>query len=295
MSGWWSASSAASASRPTNAIAAGNDSSSNSFSSAPSVSGQSIGWSIARKPRQGRELLCEYIFRPVAQVVAVVLAPLGVPPPAVVLANFATGLAAACLVASGHLVWAAVLLQAKTVLDNADGQLARMTGRTSALGRYLDSECDLVSNAAVCAALGYLTHWWVGAVAYACLTFVLSVNYNAERLYRRELGEPAEAMPAATGLAAVLARFYALVYAPQDRLVERYAESRLRGASRAERLAWHDRATVSVVANFGLTTQLFVLGACLAAGSPAAYAWVAAASVLALIPLALRRERLRRR
>ena len=195
MSGWWFSASATSASRSTNAIAAGNDSSSNSFSSAPSISGQSIGWSIARKPRHGRELLCEYVFRPVAQVVAVVLAPLRVPPPAVVLANFATGLAAAWVLASGHLVWAAVLLQAKTVLDNADGQLARMTGRTSVLGRYLDSECDLVSNAAVCAALGYLTHWWVGALAFACLTFVLSVNYNVERLYRREHGEPAEAMP----------------------------------------------------------------------------------------------------
>ena len=131
------------------------------------------------------------------------------------LANFATGLAAAWVLASGHLVLAAVLLQAKTVLDNADGQLARMTGRTSVLGRYLDSECDLVSNAAMCAALGYLTHWWVGALALACLTFVLSVNYNAERLYRREHGEPAEAMPHAPGRARLLERYYALVYAPR--------------------------------------------------------------------------------
>jgi phosphatidylglycerophosphate synthase len=163
------------------------------------------------------------------------------------------------------------------------------------LGRYLDSECDFVTDAAVCAALGYVTAWWVGALAFACLTLVLGVNYNVERLYRRELGEPAEAMPAATGPAGVLARCYALVYAPQDRLVERFAEWRLRSASPAERLAWHDRATVSLVANFGLSTQLFVLGICLVAGSPAAYAWVAASCAAALVPLALRRERLRRR
>jgi archaetidylinositol phosphate synthase len=252
-------------------------------------------WSIARKPRNGTEVLCEYLFRPVAQVVAAGLAPLRVPPPAVVLANFASGLTAAWVLAGGHFVWAALLLQAKTVLDNADGQLARMTGRTSVLGRYLDSECDLVSDAAVCGALGYLTSWWVGAVAFASLTLVLSVNYNLERLYRRELGEPTEAMPHAPGRARLLERFYALAYAPQDRLVERFAEWRLRGAARSERLAWHDRATVSVVANFGLSTQLFVLGACLVAGSPAAYAWVAAGCAAALVPLALRRERLRRR
>lgn len=252
-------------------------------------------WRIARKPRHGRELLCEYVFRPVAQVVAVGLAVLRVPPPAVVLANFATGLAAAWLLAGGHWVWAAVLLQVKTVLDNADGQLARMTGRESVLGRYLDSECDLVSDAAVCAALGYVTSWWVGLVAFACLTFVLSVNFNVERLYRREHGEPAEAAPAATGFARLLASFYALVYAPQDRLVERFTERRLRGASATERLAWHDRATVAVVAQFGLSTQLFVLGVLLVAGAPAAYAWVALGCAVSLILLAVRREHLRRR
>jgi phosphatidylglycerophosphate synthase len=250
---------------------------------------------IARKPRHGRELLCEYVFRPVAQVGAAGLARLRVPPPAVVLANFATGLAAAWLLAERHFVWAAVLLQVKTVLDNADGQLARMTGRESVLGRYLDSECDLLSDAAVCAALGYVTSWWLGLLAFACLTFVLSVNYNVERLYRRSRGEPAEASPAATGFARVLAGFYALVYAPQDRLVERYEAWRLHAATAEQRLAWHDRATVTVVAQFGLSTQLVVLGVCLAAGSPAAYAWIAAACVVALIPLALRRERLRRR
>jgi phosphatidylglycerophosphate synthase len=252
-------------------------------------------WSIARKPRHGIEVLCEYVFRPVAQVVAVGLAALRVPPPAVVLANAATAGAAAWLLGSGHLVWAAVLLQAKTVLDNADGQLARMTGMTSVFGRYLDSECDFVTDAAICAALGYVTAWWVGALAFVCLTFVLSVNFNVERLYKREHGEPSEAMPAATGIAAVLARVYALVYAPQDRLVERYADWRLRGRTPEQRLAWHDRATVMVVANYGLSTQLAVLGVCLAVGAPAAYAWIALGCVVSLVPLALRRERLIRR
>ena len=42
--------------------------------------------------------------------------------------------------------------QLKTLLDNADGQLARLTGSTSAFGRYLDSELDLLVNAALFAA-----------------------------------------------------------------------------------------------------------------------------------------------
>lgn len=225
-----------------------------------------------------------------------VLAPLRVPPPAVVLAAGATGLLASYLIGTGALVAAALLLQLKTVLDNADGQLARATGRVTVLGRYLDSESDLVVDAALFAGIGWATgRWALAAIGFVSLTLVLGVNYNAERLYRREQGEPAEAMPAATGLAGVLARFYALVYAPQDRLVERFAEWRLRGRGPAARRSFHDRATVSVLANFGLSTQLAVLGVCLAAGAPAAYAWVAIGCAVALVSLAVRRELLLRR
>ena len=250
----------------------------------------------SRKPRHGTELLCEYVFRPAAHLVVVALTPLRVPPPAVVIAAGATGLVAAYGIGSGSLVAAALLLQLKTVLDNADGQLARATGRVTALGRYLDSESDLLVDAALFTGIGWATGRWVLAAAgFACLTLALGVNYNAERLYRREHREPSEAMPEATGLAGVLARFYALVYAPQDRLVEGFVERRLRGRSPEARLRYHDRATVAVLANFGLSTQLAALGVCLAAGAPAAYAWVAIGCAVALVPLAFRRELLLRR
>jgi archaetidylinositol phosphate synthase len=226
----------------------------------------------------------------------VALAPLRVPPPAVVLAAGATGLVAAYGIGRGTFVAAAVLLQLKTVLDNADGQLARATGRVTALGRYLDSESDLVVDAALFAGIGWATgRWMLAAAGFLCLTLVLGVNYNVERLYRRERGEPAEAMPPATGAAGALARVYAAVYAPQDRLVESFVARRLRGREQSARRAYHDLATVSVLANFGLSTQLAVLGVCLAAGAPAAYAWIAVGCAAALVPLALRRELLLRR
>ena len=212
-------------------------------------------WRIARKPRHGRELLCEYVFRPVAQVGAAGLARLRVPPPAVVLANFATGLAAAWLLAERHFVWAAVLLQVKTVLDNADGQLARMTGGESVLGRYLDSECDLLVNAALFAAIGYATgRWFLALVAFLVSTIVLSVNYNLRRLYLRERGSEEELLPV-TGLAARAARrFYELVYAPQDRAVDWFVR-RFR--------VTYDRRALTVLHNLGLATQHTVIAACL--------------------------------
>jgi phosphatidylglycerophosphate synthase len=246
------------------------------------------------KERPATELLCEYAFRPVAQLVVLLLLPLRVPPPAVVLANAACGVAAAVAIFRGNLVAAALLLQAKTVLDNADGQLARASGRVSVLGRYLDSESDLAVNAVVFAALGSGTGEPVLALAaFVVVTLVLSVDFDLERLYRRERGEMRDpAPPAPAGIARALARVYRAVYTPQDRAIERFVEHRLRriGAGPIARLAYHDRGTLRIVANFGLSTQLAVLGFCLALGSPTAYCYVVLGCGVALVPLLLRRE-----
>jgi archaetidylinositol phosphate synthase len=257
-------------------------------------------WALRRSPkrRQGTELLCEWVFRPLAHLVVLVLAPLRVPPPGVVLTATATGLVAAFELAHDHLVLAAILLQVKTVLDNADGQLARLTGQESVLGRYLDSESDLLVDAALLAALGSLTGEHSLALAtFVVLTLVLGINFNVERLYRREHGAISDPMPAARGIAGVLQRVYGVVYAPQDRLVEGFVERRLARARAgpASRLAYHDRWTVAIIANFGLSTQLAALGICLAVGRPAAYLWLVLGCGLAVIALAGRRELLLRR
>jgi archaetidylinositol phosphate synthase len=246
----------------------------------------------SRKPRCGTELLCEYVYRPLAQLVVIPLARLRVPPPVVAATAGGAGLAAAVELGRGQLLAAAALVQVKTVLDNADGQLARLTGRTTAFGRYLDSELDLLVNAALFAALGWTTGRPLVALAgFAALTAVLSLNFNVERLYRAEHSGVGEAMPDGGGRAtAVLRRVYAIVYAPQDRIVEDVVAWRLRGRTRAERLAWNDPATVSLLANLGMSTQLAVFAALVAAGRPAAFAWLAVVELGAVACLALRRE-----
>lgn len=247
----------------------------------------------SRKRRQGTEILCEHLFRPLAHLVVLALLPLRVPPPAVVLAGAGVGVSGAVAIGRGHLVVGALLLQLKTVLDNADGQLARASGRVSAFGRYLDSESDLLVNAAVFAALGSLTgELRLALAAFLVLTLVLGVNFNLEWLYRRERGEVRDRMPRAGGAGAVLARLYGAVYAPQDRLIEALVEWRLRRlrADAPARLAYHDTWTVSAVANLGLSTQLAALGLCLVLGHPAAYFWLVLGCGLALVPLGIRRE-----
>jgi phosphatidylglycerophosphate synthase len=216
-----------------------------------------------RKQRAGFDLVCELVFRPPAHVLALALRPLRVPPPAVVVAAAATGVAAAVETGRHSFLAAALLLQLKTLLDNADGQLARLTGNVTDFGRYLDSECDLLVDAAVFAALGLWIGPWLALAGFVLLTAVLSLNFNLERLHR---GAPAGWDRSALG------RVYAAAYGWQDRLAERVVRN-------------PSRATVFIASNFGMSPQLAALGLCLALGHARAYVGVVGICLAALAVL----------
>jgi archaetidylinositol phosphate synthase len=227
------------------------------------------------------------LYRPLAWIVVRGLLPLRVPPPAVVLAGLVAGIAAAVELARGDYLGAAGLLVLKTVLDGADGMLARAADRVTALGRYLDSEADLAVNAALFAALGYATHRpLLAAAAFLVLTLLLSANFNLRRLYELEHRRPAEAMPTGGG---AFRRLYRLVYAPQDRAVERFVAWRLRRAGPAARRAYHDRRSLVFLHNLGLATQHTALAALLVAGRPSFEFPIVLLCGLALVLLELRR------
>jgi phosphatidylglycerophosphate synthase len=241
-----------------------------------------------REPRRaGRELLLEWAFRPAASLLVPFLRPTRVSPPAVVLANAATGLVAAVALARGELLAAAVLLQAKTLLDNLDGELARATGRVTLLGRYLDTLADLVVNAALFVALGHLTGQWpLATAAFVALTLVLAADFNATELHRAA-NPVASVEPLATGrrLERGLAAVYGALLGPLDRAARSLADRRLPSGTS------YDAVTVTVLANMGLTTQLVALGVCLALGLPSAYLWLCLGCLAALVPLQIRAER----
>jgi phosphatidylglycerophosphate synthase len=206
-------------------------------------------------------VLCEHVFRPLAHAVVVPLAWLRVPPPAVVLLAAAVGVAGAVELARGHFVVAALLVQLKTVLDNADGQLARLTDRVTVFGRYLDSECDLLVNAALFAAL----RTPLAALGFVLLTLVLSTNFNVERIASARLPNW-DSSP--------LGRLYGVFYGWQDRLADRLLGGRVIQA-------WQ----VSALANLGMTTQLAAFGLCMALGHPTAYVWVLVCEAVAVAAL----------
>ena len=260
----------------------------------------------AEKDRPARELVIAYGFGPLAAVLVRLLLPLRVPPTAVVLVHLAVGLAAAVLLAAGVLVGAAVLLQVKTLLDNADGLLARTSGQVTLVGRYLDTEADLVVNAVVFAALGSVTgEPWLALAGFLASAFLLTLDFNLSDLHR-EAGGRATRLPArsGSGLERALESVYRVVFGPQDRLVRGFSRRRLEqalgpdaGPGRTARatLAYYDRLTMTYFANTGLSTQLAAVGLCLVLGVPEVFLWLAVAGLLPLPALQLRRERLARR
>ena len=86
-----------------------------------------------------------------------IFARLGWPPNAVTAGFIVCGLAAGAVLALGGLasaIVAAVLVQAYLLLDCADGELARWSGRTSATGVYLDGIGHYLGETALLAGLG---------------------------------------------------------------------------------------------------------------------------------------------
>ncbi|HSI98649.1 MAG TPA: CDP-alcohol phosphatidyltransferase family protein [Gaiellaceae bacterium] len=256
--------------------------------------------------RPVQEVSVAAFFGPLADLVVRLLLPLRIPPAAMVLVHAWLGLAAAFAIHEGALLAAAALLQLKTLLDNADGRLARASGRVSLLGRYLDTEADFLVNAALFAALASATGApWHALAAFVVLTLVLSVEFNIAGLYCEARGRALELPPPSGGpTERALARVYERVFAPQDRLVRSLSSHRLgrvlEGETDPERalaakLAYYDRATVTVLANLGLSTQLLALGVFLVFEWPVGYLWLVV-TTLGLLPLLqLRRERLARR
>ncbi|WP_407539658.1 CDP-alcohol phosphatidyltransferase family protein [Deinococcus radiomollis] len=251
-----------------------------------------------RKARPADEWFSERVFRPLAQRLVDPAARLGVRPESVVMFHTGLGLVAAWQIAYGRSVlWnrisPAVLLQIKTTLDGLDGQLARATGQTSDVGRYLDSEMDVLVNAALlCAVLGVKQ----GLAANLLLSLILTTDFLWERDHREARGEEFRAAPAISGqhprLLRALQGFYDGYFLPQEKLLGGLFQSRLRAASGAEptpaqRSAYTPKVLNTVAVNLGLATQLVALGACLLAGRPRLYpaSLLAQAGVLAGLQL----------
>ncbi|RTH40023.1 CDP-alcohol phosphatidyltransferase [Thermus scotoductus] len=225
------------------------------------------------KERPVQEFLNVLLFRPLAHLVVLLLYRTRVRPHHLVLFHTLLVLLAARLIHLGQDVPAAFLLQLKTVLDNADGQLARLRGEVTELGRYLDTELDLLGNLFLFLALGARTGAWeLAFAAFLVFTLVQSYDFNLERFYREAHGLPlpAERQDPPSPLLGLLRGVYRLFFLPQDQGIRALEGLLLRRLGLSPERFWDEGALAGVV-NLGLTTQLFFLGVFLALHQPGAY------------------------
>jgi phosphatidylglycerophosphate synthase len=114
--------------------------------------------SAAQKSRVGVSLYSRFINRPIGRVLAALCFKLGMSPNGVTATSgLITALGLAVLVIGRPQVWTAVIVAALLVLgfalDSADGQVARLTGRGSPAGEWLDHVVDAAKIVSVHAAV----------------------------------------------------------------------------------------------------------------------------------------------
>lgn len=135
------------------------------------IVGQGSGKAVQRpqRPRELQDPLNHYLYHPLAWQFARLLAPTPITP------NMVSVLGAGCVVTAAfaytQLTWpvsAALgmfLHMAWHVVDGADGDLARMTGRSSPIGEMVDGLCDYLSHAVLYIVLGVLLAGGAGLVS----------------------------------------------------------------------------------------------------------------------------------
>ncbi|MCA9622907.1 MAG: CDP-alcohol phosphatidyltransferase family protein [Myxococcales bacterium] len=225
------------------------------------------------KPRDVEEWIDWHLHRRLAAFVVDRLAPTPITPNQVTLASGAVGLLAGgalYLAATGSRIWglvAGATLLFGVVLDCADGQLARIRGEASPLGRALDGLIDAVTPTAVMLAMVALLIaegfapgpvWLAGSLAGASLLWHASLYDQRKNLFLHasrpdfDLGGDTVMLPTAIAElarrlaeegrpgAALVVRIWVLWTAPQRAFLARGVEVRFPPLRDEERLAYRE-------------------------------------------------------
>ena len=227
---------------------------------------------MSKLPKKNRFLDLSDYGRPFAKVIAHSLKNTSVTPIHVTIAFIITGLAAiACILHQYY--WAtAFLLILKSILDAADGELARIKKTPSHTGRYLDSVSDILLNLLLLITIWYVTD---GSLVYTLLAFfgiqlqgtlynyyyaILRNRYNGDTTSRVfETGAPIALKGEDQRNVDLLYNIYNLLYGVFDKIVYRLD----RKAAESQNLPnW----LMTAVSTFGLGFQLLIIGLMLVLG-----------------------------
>lgn len=240
------------------------------------------------KSPEADELINLVVIRPLAGLLVRVLYTSRVTPTHLTTASLCAGIVAAALLFfsesnSCRLILAGSCITIKDILDSADGQLARARKEYSRFGRFFDSFVDVVVNALVFAALGFIASasmevlysYVLACVAFLSTTLRVSyhVFYYVSFLHRRgtyennRLNEESNSTDTSEDKAtAFFHRFYLVVYGWQDRVMAAIDRRCAEGLSLTEddisRRWYEDRFALFLSGFQGLGTELFLLMLC---------------------------------
>ncbi len=183
------------------------------------------------------------------------------------------GLLAIFCILNQYYILALVLLILKSIIDAADGELARIKNRPSYTGRYLDSVFDIFLNLGFLIAIGYVAKnsiWGIIAAFFSLQLQGTLYNYYYLILRHKLIGGDTTSkifehkVPIAfpyekQSHVTILYKIYDLVYGYFDKLIHIMDA----GAFRAKVLpAWF----MTIVSLFGLGFALLIMGLLMALG-----------------------------
>lgn len=279
------------------------------------------------KPADVEEWIDAVFHRPLAGRLARRLVPTSITPNQVTLASGLAGASAGLAIALGSPLFGAALLLLAVILDCADGQLARLRGTSSLLGRILDGLVDGVTPLAVMSALAgnlaaWVDHpwpWALGLAAGVSLGWHASLYDHVKNLYLagahpqvdlgggtlraiEELeGHRIAAEARGDRAAWVLLTVWRAWTRPQLRVLEPWLQPGVLPADDATRRAFvvSFRPIMRAVSWLGFGTHLFLLQVAVAATAlwpgSALVAWVIMVLPANLLALAVEGALLRRR
>ncbi len=227
---------------------------------------------MSKLPKQNQFFDLSDYGRPIAKVIAGSLKNTAFTPIHVTIAFILSGLIAiTCML--NHYYWAAAFfLVLKSILDAADGELARIKKTPSYTGRYLDSVSDIVLNLLILITVWYVTN---GSILYALLAFfgiqlqgtlynyyyvILRNKYDGDTTSRIFEDKTPKALKGEKQQNVdILFGLYTVFYGIFDKIIHRIDS----GAVTSKNLPnWF----MTAVSTFGLGFQLLIIGFMLALG-----------------------------
>ena len=211
--------------------------------------------------------------RPLAKPFAKLLVNTSFTPVHVTFLFLMVGLVAIYFILQHQYVLAAIMLILKSIIDAADGELARLRNKPSYIGRYLDSVFDLLLNFAFLYTISYINNssLWLMLIAFIAMQLQGTVfNYYYTILRNNSAGgdttsriEEKSFPKALHGENQLMVNFlfivYTIFYGGFDKVI-------LLLDNKAKNLRQLPNWFMTLVSLYGLGFQLLIIGVMMAAG-----------------------------